>query len=111
MNSPKNSNKITVISETDLGIYVWQMPDGRFVTDKDLNVMNIVSRRNDLQAMATLTRVARKHDIHEGRPYFIEGARRTDDEELKEQVERMKAGLVPDPYDIGVYKESLRNNE
>lgn len=106
-------SKISVVSQTDIGIYVWAMPDGRVVADQDRNFMSIAAVRGDLEAISKITRAAKFYGIEEGQPYFIEGARKISDEEYSEQVDRLKNGLVPDPYDIGVYKDELerRNRE
>jgi hypothetical protein len=36
--------KQTSVEETTLGIYVWEMPDGRWVGDDDGNYLSITSR-------------------------------------------------------------------
>lgn len=100
-------SKISVVSQTDIGLYIWQMPDGRFVTDEDKNLMNIPAIRGDLAAIKKITDAAKYYGLEEGQPFFLEGSRRATDEELEEQKERLRQGLVPDPYDIGVYKDAL----
>lgn len=100
-------SKISVVSQTDVGMYLWQMPNGQFVADEDLNFMNIPAMRGDLTAIKKISDAARYYGIEEGAPFFLEGSRRVTDEELEEQKERMRNGLVPDPYDIGVYKDEL----
>lgn len=109
MSGFKNS-RISVVSETDIGLYVWQMPNRQIVTNENRDVMNIPALRGDLSAIAKISSAARKLGINEGSPLFLEGARRITEEELDEQKERMAAGLIPDPYDIGNYKDSLEND-
>jgi len=103
------SGKTRVVSETNLGIYVWALPDGTYLADDDANVLSINAMRNDLLAMANISKVAKNLGF-EGRPVFLEGRRKITDEELQEQIYRASIGLVPDPLDIGVYKEEMRRS-
>lgn len=96
------------MSETKLGVYVWKLPDESFVADEDANVMSIAAFKGDLSAISRIREAARYHGYAEGEAVFLEGARKINDEELQEQIDRMNRGLVPDPYDIGVYKEEMR---
>jgi hypothetical protein len=109
---PVNNKKLSVVSETDLGMYIWVVKgeDGitRRVENEDGDIMNIVARRGDLQAMMKLAEAARYYGVEGGEPLFIEGARRVSAEEREEQIDRMEQGLIPDPQDIGNYKDELR---
>jgi hypothetical protein len=102
-------SKLSVVSQTDIGLYVWEMPDGRIVADEDQNIMNIPARRGDLFAISKIVDAAKYYGLEEGKPLFIEGSRRITNEELQEQRQRMLDGLVPDPYDIGVYKDAIED--
>lgn len=104
----KKKSKLTAVSETNLGVYVWQLPDETFVADENANVMSITAMRGDLSAISKITAAAKHYGFEEGTAVFLEGARKITDDELQEQVYRMNQGLVPDPYDIGVYKEEMR---
>ena len=57
-----------------------------------------------------LAREVRSYGIYEGQPVFLEGRRKIDDEEFQYQQQRLKWGLTPDPLDIGVYKDSLKQD-
>lgn len=100
-------SKISVVSQTDIGVYVWKMPDGRIVADSDMNYLSISAFRGDLQAIKRIADAARYYGVEEGQPYFLEGARKISDGEYEEQKERMRQGLIPDELDIGVYKDAL----
>lgn len=105
------ANKITQVRETNLGIYVWQLPDGSFVSDDEMNVLSITAMRGDLTAMAKISSAAKYLGFEEGRPIFAEGYRKISDGEWQDQRARMALGLTPDPYDIGVFKEELRRGK
>ncbi len=93
--------KTRVVEETNIGLYVWEMPNGQWVGDEDGNFMNIPSRKGDCRKIDMLTAAARAHGIVTGGPKFLSGERRATDEEYEEQRERLDQGLIPDKYDLG----------
>lgn len=90
--------KARIVSETNKGIYVWQLPNGDFLAE-GLNILSIEAVKGDIQAMAAITRAAKHYGYDEGRPVFQEGYRKVTDEEFEMQYERMMNGLTPDPLD------------
>lgn len=94
--------------ETTLGIYVWEMPDGRWIGDDEGNFLSITSMKGNRSRIDALAREVRSYGIYEGQPVFLSGRRKIDDEEYEYQQQRLKWGLTPDPLDIGVYKEETR---
>ena len=103
----KRINQQTV-EETTLGIYVWEMPDGRWIGDDDGNFLSITSIKGNRAKIDLLADAVRSHGIYEGQPIFLSGRRKIDDEEFEHQKQRLEWGLTPDPLDIGVYKDSLK---
>lgn len=97
------------VSETNNGIYVWRLPNGDFLAE-GLNVLSIDSVRGDIQKMAAITRAARDYGYPDGTPVFVEGNRKITDEEFEIQYERMRNGLIPDPYDVGNYQDEVRRS-
>ena len=102
------NQKSQVIEETALGIYVWEMPDGRWIGDDDGNFLSVASIKGNRSKIDSLAREVRSYGIYEGSPKFLSGRRKIDDEEFEHQNERLKWGLTPDPLDIGVYKEGFK---
>jgi hypothetical protein len=102
------SMKKQVIEETTLGIYVWEMPDGRWIGDDDGNFLSVTSMKNNRVKMDMLAREVRSYGIYEGQPKFLSGRRKIDDEEFEYQKQRLEWGLVPDQLDIGVYKDEMK---
>lgn len=100
-----------VIEETTLGIYVWEMPDGRWIGDDDGNYLSITSTKGNRSRIDALANEVASFGISEGRPLFLSGRRKIDDEEFEYQHQRLKWGLTPDPLDIGTYKDSLRGGK
>ncbi len=104
------NQKSQILEETTLGIYVWEMPDGRWIGDDDGNFLSVTSKKGNRSKMDSLAREVRSYGIYEGQPKFLSGRRKIDDEEFEYQNERLKWGLTPDPMDIGVYKDEMLRN-
>lgn len=101
--------KPVVIDELPFGVYVWQMPDGRWVGDEDGNFLNIAAMKGDKKRLAQLADAARAHGIEEGMPFFLSGHRQVDDEEYESQRQRMQWGLIPDPLDIAAINDEIKH--
>ena len=100
-----------IIDEVDYGLYVWQMPDGKVVALDDETFLNVAAFKGDSVKINMLTNEVRSFGITEGWPLFLAGHRRVTDEEHEEQKQRLKWGLIPDPYDAPAYAEELQIRE
>ena len=58
--------------------------------------------------MNLLADAVRQYGIYDGKPKFLSGRRKIDDEEFEYQQQRLKWGLTPDPLDIGNYKDEMK---
>ena len=103
----KNIKK-QVIEDSILGIYVWEMPDGRWIGDDDGNFLSVTSKKGNRSRIDALAREVSSYGIYEGQPKFLSARRKINDEEFAEQEQRLKWGLVPDPFDIGSYKDEMK---
>lgn len=97
--------KINPVEETRLGVYVWEMPDGKWVGDDQGNYLSVQAFKNDQKKIAMLSEVVKGYGILEGKAVFLSGRRKINDEEYEYQKQRLAWGLVPDELDIGVFKE------
>jgi len=104
----KKTNVAMPSEETTLGIYVWEMPDGRWIGDDEGNFLSVTAMKNNRAKIDMLAREVRSYGVNEGQPKFLSGHRKIDDEEFDYQQQRLKWGLVPDPLDIGVYKDDTK---
>lgn len=82
-----------------MGIYLWEMPDGRLVGDDEGNFLSIASMKDNPVRIKQLTDTVRSFGIEEGRPVFMSGVYKVSDEEYEYQKQRMEMGLTPDPLD------------
>jgi hypothetical protein len=110
METPRKPN-ISVVEETDLGVYVWRMPDGRWIGDDDGNFLSIAAQKGDLRRVNELAAAVRQFGIEEGAAYFLPGRRKINDEEYEEQRDRLMNGYVPDQYDIPALIEEMKQRE
>jgi hypothetical protein len=100
--------KIQVVEETPFGLYVWEMPDGRWVGDDEGNFMNIPAKKGDIRRIEQLRDAAKAHGVTEGWPVFLSGKRRLTDEQYEEQRQRLLFGLTPDPEDNFAQLDELK---
>jgi hypothetical protein len=96
------------LEESTLGVYVWEMPDGRWIGDDDGNFLSVTSKKNNRSRIDALAREVRSYGIYEGGPKFLSARRKIDDEEFEHQKQRLDWGPVPDPLDIGNYKDEMK---
>jgi len=101
-------NSKVLDEESTLGIYVWEMPDGRWIGDDDGNYLSVTSKKGNRSRMDALSREVKSYGIYEGQPLFLSARRKIDDEEFEYQQQRLNWGLVPDPLDIGNYKDEMK---
>lgn len=97
-----------IAEETTLGIYVWEMEDGRWIGNDTGDYLSITSMKGNKANIEALAAVVRSYGIESGKPLFLAGRRKIDDEEFEHQHMRLKAGLIPDPLDIGNHKDEMR---
>lgn len=101
--------KISIVEETDYGLYIWEMPDGSIVSDDEKNYLNIPAHRGDTEKIKAITDAVRSYGINEGRAIFLSGHRRVTDEEYEYQKQRLEWGLIPDEMDYGAARDELMN--
>lgn len=101
--------KAVLVEESIDGVYVWRMPNGKWVGDSDGNFLSIAAKKGDAERVRQLRDAVRHYGIIEGAPKFLSGNRKIDDEEFEHQKARAAAGLIPDPFDVGAMKEELQN--
>jgi hypothetical protein len=103
MQGPLGKTRVRVIEEkfSDAGIYVWQLPSGKYFTDGEGNALSIESMINDTAKIKELTEAAAYYGQPEGKPVFFSNVRKISDEEYSEQQDRMAQGFIPSANDLG----------
>jgi hypothetical protein len=101
---PRNLKVRQVRENTDIGVYVWELPGGSYFSDGDGNFLSIASREYDLNKIKNITDAARHYGQPEGKAVFLAGAGKVSDAEYAEDLERMNEGLTP--YgDVGAWRD------
>lgn len=103
--------KITPVEEVNYGTYLWQMPDGKLVSDEEGSFMCIYAIKGDVKKITELRNFAKSYGIEEGEPVWFSGHRPISAEEYDNQKQRMDWGLVADEWDIPALKEDLEQKK
>lgn len=100
-----NVRRQVIDKHYDWGLYVYKKADGTYFTDGQGSVLNIPSNKGDINQINKL-KIAAKHygDPGDGTCLFVPGLTRISEEEHSEQLDRMKAGLIPSMNDLGAWK-------
>lgn len=96
------------VKEVNYGVYLWQMPDGRFIGDGEGHFLMIASMEGDQDKMKLLAQAAHDCGVDDGMPCFFRGNRIVNDEEYEYQKQRFEWGLTPDPLDIASAREDMQ---
>ena len=101
--SKVKNKRVQVIDEpfTNIGIYVWELPSGKFFTDGEGNALSIESRRDDPIRMKEIEDAAAYYGEPLGKAVFFPNVRKISDEEYTEQIDRMAQGYIPSETDLG----------
>jgi len=102
-----NTKRKQIVEEVPYGVYVWEMPDGRWIGDDEGNFLNITSMKGDRKRIQQLKDAVASYGITEGKPLFLSGHRQVSDEEYEYQKQRMAFGLIPDELDVPAFREEL----
>jgi hypothetical protein len=101
----ENVRRQVIDKHYDWGLYVYKKASGAYFTDGEGNVLNIPSNKNDIGQINKLKAAAIYHgDPGDGKAVFVPGLTRVTEEEYSEQLDRMKAGLIPSMNDLGAWK-------
>ena len=94
-----------IVEEVPWGVYVWEMPDGKWVGDDEGNFLNIPAMKGDKKRIQALKDAVRAYGVTEGSPFYLSGHRQVTDEEFEYQKQRLAFGLVPDELDVPAFSE------
>lgn len=100
----KNVRRKVIDKQYDWGLYVYKKSNGKWFTDGQGSVLNIPSMKGDISKIAELKQAAKHYgDPGDGQCVFVPGLTRVTEEEYSEQVDRLKAGLIPSMNDLGAW--------
>lgn len=97
-----NVRRQVIEKKYNWGLYVYKKSNGKWFTDGNGSILNVPSVRGDISQIAKLRDAAKYYgDEGDGECIFVPGLTRVSEEEYSEQVDRMKAGLIPSLNDLG----------
>ena len=99
---------LKIAEDGELGLYLWEMANGKYFGNGQGEFLVIPARKNDLKAMTEIYHAAKHYGAVDGRAVFIPNARAISSNEHDDQMERMLDGRLPDPYDVGALKDEAR---
>lgn len=87
------------VPETSLGVCVWKLPDGTFLSDGVgyLSLNGVIGDKRVERKMRESAEYWLPQNM--GKPHWIPGARKVTESEYDDQQERLREGKIPDPVD------------
>lgn len=73
-------------------MWVWELPDGTFLSDGDGNHLCMNGMRHDLHSMTKMREAATYYGYPEGRPRFLEGREKVTQAQWEAQMEAFTEG-------------------
>lgn len=87
-NQKIGTSKISVVRETRLGVYVWELPNGKYLGDDDGNMLAIDAYYGDLRAVKIICDEAKSLGF-EGAPKFLDGQHTCSDDDWYEHMQEL----------------------
>jgi len=87
--------KKTKVRESDIGVYIWELPNGSILANTDGEILNVPSVFGDITKMAELQRAATHFGYPEGRAVFEEVHRCTEQEYQDQMQQLIEHGTTP----------------
>ena len=87
--------KMKRVRESDIGVYIWKLPNGNILANTDGEILNIPSEHGDITKMAELQRAATHFGYPDGQAVFEEVHRCTEQEYQDQMQELIENGTTP----------------
>lgn len=87
--------KKSKIRESDIGVYVWQLPNGNILANTEGHILNVPSEFGDLSKMVELQKAAKHYGYPDGKAVFEEVHRCTEQEYQDQMQELIERGTTP----------------
>lgn len=83
------------IRESDIGVYVWELPNGNILANTDGEILNVPAEHGDISKMVEIQKAAKHYGFPEGRAVFEEVHRCTEQEYQDQMQELIENGTTP----------------
>lgn len=88
-NQKIGKSKISVVNETRLGVYVWELPNGKILGNDEGDILSIDSYYGDLTRVSILCREAKALGFEDGKPIFWAGQHKCSDDDWYEHMREL----------------------
>ncbi len=97
--------RVTVVQETEYGLYYWELPSGRRLSDGEGRFLCAEGKAHDVTIMKDMAIAAASYGYPDGKCVWVPGDRKVTDNMHDDQMERLLDGKIPDPYGIDMQNE------
>lgn len=87
--------KIRKQKQSDVGSYVWQLPNGNLLANEDGEILNCPAVRGDIGQQIAIAKAARHYGYPEGTAVFEEVHRCTESEYWEQMDQFVNKGISP----------------
>lgn len=101
-----NQKNISVVRESNTGLWFWKLPDGELLQDGHGNYFNMPGHRYSIAARKKMREAVRSLGIEGGEPFFKQNERRVTQSEWEDQMARNLEGKIPDWHDPAIYEQA-----
>lgn len=97
----KKRNTTLIANPSKRGVYLWELPNGTFLGDREGNYLSIDAWIGDLEAISKLRSAAAYWGHPEGKPKFWPGRKKVSQSEYEDQMAAFIEGdEIPGDYDV-----------
>lgn len=83
------------IKQSDVGSYVWRLPNGKLLANESEEILNCPSVRGDIGQQIAIAKAARHYGFPEGEAVFEEAHRCTEAEYWEQMDQLVNHGVSP----------------
>lgn len=107
------NKQISLVEEERVyGVWLWEGPNGAYLADEEGNYLSMAGGKYDITAQAKMRAAAKELGFGDGKPVWKSGMRKLTDAEYDLMMERMEAGLEPDPAEEYMqHRDRMRQQE
>lgn len=87
--------KVRKEKQSDVGVYVWKLPNGNILADSDGNILNCPAVRGDIGQQIAIAKAARHYGYPDGTAVFEEVHRCTESEYQAQMDQLINQGISP----------------
>lgn len=87
--------RVKKVKQSDVGTYVWKLPNGNILANEDGEILNCPAVRGDIGQQIAIAKAARHYGYPEGEAVFEEVHRCTEAEYWEQMDQLVNQGISP----------------